>query len=104
MQAVIKEVNKLAIYIPCTAHLLNLIGQASVNSCVGAMCFFDFVQCFYNFFSKSTRRWNTLKKRLNKHSVPLPKDQSDTRWSSCVDAVVPLRRGYDHIVSCLEYM
>lgn len=57
LQAHIKKINRLAPYVPCAAHSLNLVGVRTAESCVGAISFFGFVQELYNFFSASTHRW-----------------------------------------------
>ena len=54
MQTIIKEKSKNAIYIPCCAHSLNLVGQCAVDCCIPATSFFGFVKKLYVFFSSST--------------------------------------------------
>ena len=44
MQAVIKERNYQAEYIPCVAHSLNLVEKCAAESCQSAVRFFMFVQ------------------------------------------------------------
>ena len=46
MQAHISNVNYLTVFVPCTAHSLNLVGQAAVECCGAAVTciLFDFVQ------------------------------------------------------------
>lgn len=60
VQSYVKNKNPLAVFVPCTAHSLNLVGVNSVNCCTEAVNFFDFVQQLYNFFSGSTHRWKIL--------------------------------------------
>ena len=50
MQARLKNINSAAIYIPCAAHSLSLIGQAAASCCVGAVSYFGFTQSLYTFF------------------------------------------------------
>ena len=45
-----------AVYIPCAAHSLNLVGLCAVDSCVEAVNFFGILQKVYVFFSASTYR------------------------------------------------
>ncbi|KYN27536.1 Zinc finger MYM-type protein 5 [Trachymyrmex cornetzi] len=53
-----------------------------------ASIFFNIIQEIYVFFSSSIKRWSLI----NKHVPELKlKPLSDTRWSSRVDAVKPLR-------------
>ncbi|KAK9876343.1 hypothetical protein WA026_012652 [Henosepilachna vigintioctopunctata] len=61
MQQKILEHNKYALFIPCAAHTLNLIGRSAVDCCTSAVNFFSIVQLLYNFFSGSTHRWAVLK-------------------------------------------
>ena len=39
MQAKLCDINPLALYVPCAAHSLNLIGVCAVESCVEATNF-----------------------------------------------------------------
>ena len=48
------DINPLALYVPCAAHSLNLIGVCAVESCVEATNFFSLVQKLFTFFSAST--------------------------------------------------
>ena len=102
MQAMIKKVNPFALYVPCAAHSLNLIGQAAVDSCKGVVYFFEFVQKLYNFFSKATHRWDMLRDVMTSHKLVMPKDLSDTRWSARFDAEKALYQGYSHILDVLN--
>jgi hypothetical protein len=56
LQSSVKNKSNLAVYIPCTAHSLNLIGMHSVDCCIEAKSFFGFVQMLYNFFNGSKHR------------------------------------------------
>ena len=49
MQTIIRERNSLAIFIPCSSHSLNLVGQAAVDSCRAAVAYFDVVLELYTF-------------------------------------------------------
>jgi hypothetical protein len=44
LQAHVKNKSNLAIYIPCTAHSLNLVGVHSVDCCEEAVNYFGFLQ------------------------------------------------------------
>lgn len=50
LQARIKEVNPLAVFIPCSAHSLNLVGTCAAGCCEAAISFFSNLQALYNFF------------------------------------------------------
>ena len=56
MQAMTKESNDQAEYIPCVAHSLNFVGKCAVECCQSAVRFFMFVQGLYVFFSASKHR------------------------------------------------
>ena len=86
MQALLRNVNPLAFYIPCMTHSLNLVGVSAVDCCVDAVSFFGFVQTLYTFFSASTHRWSILKENLGTKGLVV-KSLSDTRWSARADAV-----------------
>lgn len=40
LQAYVKNKNPLAVFMPCTAHSLNLVGVNNVNCCTEAVNFF----------------------------------------------------------------
>ena len=105
-QAHLKNENSLAVYIPCTAHSLNLVGVYSVNSCTKAVKYFSFLQSLYNFFSSSVRRWDLLLKGLNitneENRMLTLKTLSDTRWSSHAEAVKAVKLSYDNILNLLD--
>eukprot|EP00102_Acyrthosiphon_pisum_P013328 XP_008182862.1 PREDICTED: zinc finger MYM-type protein 1-like [Acyrthosiphon pisum] len=114
LQAYVKNKNPLAVFIPCTAHSLNLVGVNSVNCCTEAVNFFDFVQKLYNFFSGSTHRWNVLiniLKKEEKNSVKgnssrflTLKSLSDTRWSCHAEACKAIVVNYEQILTALKSM
>jgi len=82
LQAHVKCKNDLAVYIPCTAHSLNLVGVHSVDCCVEAVNFFGFLQTLYNFFRSCTHRWKILTDNLDtndKHWLITLKSLSGTR-------------------------
>lgn len=85
-QAKILEKNQLAIFIPCTAHCLNLAGVNAVGSNKQMQLLFGKIQQLFNFFSGSTLRWEILMKSLKVTLKPF----SDTRWSSKAVAVKAL--------------
>ena len=85
LQARIKDLNPLAVYVPCSAHSLNLVGSAAVGCCMPAVNFFCVIQELYNFFSVSTNRWKLLLSHLKPNSTVL-KSLSQTRWSARYDA------------------
>uniref|UniRef100_H3AGF6 DUF4371 domain-containing protein n=1 Tax=Latimeria chalumnae TaxID=7897 RepID=H3AGF6_LATCH len=93
-----------AVYIPCCAHSLNLVGQCAVDYCFTAISFFSFVQKL--FFAASTKRWKVLLERLAEANEKLPvvKNLSETCWSAHADAVTALQKGYDRIKAALDHL
>lgn len=78
VQARLLKVNPKALFIPCSAHTLNLVVADGAKASVTAVSYFGLLQRLYTFFSASTKRWDILKKH-----VPLvPKMWSDTRWEA----------------------
>ena len=86
VQALILEKNPLALFLPCSAHSLNLCGVHAAESSTVVKCFFGNIQKLYNFFSSSASRWKVLQDNtgISLHRL------SDTRWSARIDAVKPL--------------
>ncbi|GFX96728.1 zinc finger MYM-type protein 1 [Trichonephila clavipes] len=70
VQALLKEKNKLANYVPCAAHSPNLVGAESVKVATEIVNFFGLVQHTYVFFSASTHWWELLN-RENKLKATL---------------------------------
>jgi len=64
VQAKILEKNKLATFIPCIAHCLNLAGVNAVGSNKQMQLLFGKIQQLFNFFSGSTLRRKILMKSL----------------------------------------
>ncbi|XP_033212222.1 zinc finger MYM-type protein 1-like [Belonocnema kinseyi] len=108
LQAHIKKINRLAHYVPCAAHSLNLVGVRAAESRVGAISFFGFVQGLYNFFSASTHRWRIMLENLEKedeckkYSSLVLKNVSDTRWCARDDAAKALSKGYKSFQKALQ--
>jgi len=99
LQARIKEQCKFAIFVPCAAHSLNLVGVQAVGCVSEAVAYFQFVQKLFNFFSSSNNRWKMLKECLGEQKVL--KSLSETRWSAHADAINALHNGYNHIFEAL---
>lgn len=105
LQAYVKKKCDLAIYVPCTAHSLNLVGVHSVNCCLEAVNFFGFLQSLYNFFSSATHRWNILTTSIEKsdsNRLLVLKSLSDTRWSCHTESCKALINNYTKIIEVLE--
>ena len=98
LQTRVKEVNKLAVFIPCSAHSLNLVGTRAAECCSEALDFFRIIQKLYNFFSASTHRWDVLIAHVK---GPVVKTLSNTRWSARKEAVKALRQSWKEIIKAL---
>ena len=59
IQAILLQKNPLAIFSPCGAHTLNLVGADSAESSNDCITFFESLQALYNIFSSSPVGNNT---------------------------------------------
>lgn len=103
LQAKVVAENKLAEWIPCTGHSLNLVGKTSAECCAAAVAFFDFLEKLYVFFTASTHRYQVLTETLKSagSSVLVPKRVTTTRWSCRADASKALEQGYSSFKEAL---
>ena len=100
VQTRFKEINKLAEWVPCAAHSLNLVGSVAVEACTEAVNFFGVLQSIYNFFSASPKRWSILTGNLENKAYVV-QSVSDTRWSARSDAMRALFKNYSEIKQSL---
>jgi len=95
----ISHINELARFIPCSAHSLNL-GVHAAQVSVTMIRFFEKIQNFFNFFSKSTTRWEALlsclKTTLKRHC--------DTKWFSKRQAVTAVEKNLKSVHMLLQDM
>lgn len=98
VQARIQEKHPTAIYSPCAAHSLNLVGVHAASCCPDAMTFFGCINRLYILFSGSPDRWSILTKKTG---CSLHR-QSDTRWSAKKEAVRPIARHLPSVIEALE--
>jgi len=101
LQARLRAVNPVAVFVPCAGHSLNLVGVKAAECCVHVVSFFEFVRKLYSFFSASTHRWAILTASIGQH-CSVVKRLSDTRWSAHADAVKALCEGYANIQLALD--
>lgn len=99
VQKRILDINPRAFYIPCCSHTLNLVVNDAASCCLQVTTFFDIVQRTYVLFSASTRRWDVLLRHVPSLTL---KPLSDTRWSSRIDALIPLRYQLSCICDALD--
>lgn len=100
LQALMKADNPLATFVNCNNHTLNLVGVTAVSEDAVMVGFFKVVDSLYNFFARSTLRWDKLKEHI---SLSL-KYQSETRWSSRFEAIKPLFQNISSIIGLLQNM
>lgn len=100
LQARILAFVSLALFFPCAAHSLNLVGYAAVSKTPKAAQFFCFLEKLYLFFVKSTSRWDLLKSSLSTNMRVL-KRSSGTRWSAKFEAVNSLNGNIVHVKGIL---
>jgi len=98
VQAHILQKNRLAVFVPCAAHSLNLVGVHAADTSPTITTFFGIVQKVYTYFSGSTSRWEKLKSVIN---VTL-KSHCDTRWSTKKQAVSTLKNNLESIFKLLK--
>ena len=92
--------NPKALFVNCTNHSLNLVGVHAVSENVMMVSFFGVVDKIYAFFAGSTDRWNQIKDCLE---LSL-KYESDTRWSSRVEAMKPIFLHLNELINLLDKM
>lgn len=97
VQAHILRLNKLATFVPCTAHSLNLVGVHAAEISPLMIKFFGTIQKIYSFFSGSTSRWELLMKTIK---ITL-KSHCETRWSTKKKAVSALKCNFKEIFDVL---
>ena len=88
VQARILQLNKCALFVPCSCHCLNLVLGDMAKSSVTAVTFFGIVQQIYLLFSASVQRWQVLKSHVKSFTL---KPLSETRWECRVDSVKAIR-------------
>lgn len=98
LQAKIREINPLALFVPCAGHSLNLVGNHAVESSSTATSFFLMCQAIYNFFALSTHRWEILEGKTTRTLKGL----SQTRWSARYDACLALKEDWTAILESLN--
>lgn len=100
VQQKICDRNHRALFVNCDNHSLNLVGVHSAKQDPLVVTFFGKLENIYLFFSRSTLRWEELKKAVKK----TVKRESETRWSARYEAVNALFDGLDALVNLLEKM
>jgi hypothetical protein len=106
LPARIKKYASNAVFVPCAAHSLNLIGSNAAETTKEGTQFFYTIQMVYIFLFKSTYRWELLKNILDKssNSTIVPKSLSTTRWSSRHESCKGISSGYKKILQVLKIL
>jgi hypothetical protein len=102
LQKRILDVNSLALFFPCAAHSLCLIGKNSAAKNSKAADFFNFLENLYLFFARAPARWEKLLTALSTDELVL-KRTTGTRWSAKHKAVKALCTSYVKVVEVLVY-
>ncbi|XP_072346501.1 uncharacterized protein [Scyliorhinus torazame] len=102
LQALLKNINRYADYVPCAAHSLNLVGEKAVSTLPEVVDYFGILQELYVFFSGSPRRWGILNTQGNLHFSL--KSLSVTRWPAHYEAVRAIKNGYLGILQTLKHI
>nr|XP_047124703.1 uncharacterized protein LOC124807144 [Hydra vulgaris] len=98
VQALIRQSNPQVIFIPCSAHSLNLYAVHAIESSAPAKSYFVNIQKLYNLFSSSPVRWKILQEETGQSFHKL----SVTRWSSRIESVKPLAKKPREILKSLH--
>lgn len=102
VQARLKSKQKLATYIHCASHNLNLVLNDAMNSSTEVKNFFGLVEKIYTFFSNSIKRWQLLLSSESSDISITLKRLCTTRWSSRYDSLLAIRHRYVDILKCLS--
>ncbi|GCB66187.1 hypothetical protein scyTo_0000558 [Scyliorhinus torazame] len=102
LQALFKNINRYADYVPCAAHSLNRVGEKTVSTVPEVVDYFGILQELYVFCSGSPRRWGILNTQGNLHFSQ--KSSSVTRWSAHYEAVRAIKNGYMGILQTLKHI
>ncbi|XP_066978824.1 zinc finger MYM-type protein 1-like [Macrobrachium rosenbergii] len=101
VQKKILQRNPRALFVPCSAHTLNLVVNDAASCCLETTNFSGLIQKLYVFFSASTHRCDVLKRHVQSLTV---KPLSETRWESRIDALKPIRYQIGDIYDALTEM
>ncbi|XP_053155626.1 uncharacterized protein LOC128346396 isoform X1 [Hemicordylus capensis] len=96
----ILDKNNLAVFVNCDNHSLNLVGVHAAKQDVMMVTFFGTLDAIYVFFSRSTQCWEKLR-----NAMPVSvKSESETRWSSRMEAVKPVNNHLEEKLQVLQDM
>lgn len=98
LHAQIKAKNPKALFVPCSAHSLNLVGTCAASFCSEECTFFNLIQNVYKFFVASTKRWETLLSFQSKINNKPLKSLSETR-----SAIEKTCKDLESVILALEH-
>ncbi|GFV87648.1 zinc finger MYM-type protein 1 [Trichonephila clavipes] len=90
--------NPRTFFTPCGCHSWNLLLIDATNSSATTKTLFGFINKIYVLFSKSSKRWDIVKTKLNLTLKPL----SETRWESRIGAVKAIFLQFDDVIECVN--
>ncbi|XP_050505447.1 uncharacterized protein LOC126883820 [Diabrotica virgifera virgifera] len=100
VQKRLQEIEKLAVYVHCNAHNLNLAINDAVKEVRAVDSYFTTLQSLYVFFGLSIKRWDILSSLTGESEVTLKK-LNPTRWASRHDSILAVKVRYLDIMKAL---
>ncbi|CAI6369833.1 unnamed protein product [Macrosiphum euphorbiae] len=102
----IQDENKLALYVHCHAHILNLCVVDVCGKVAPIRNMFGTLNKIYTFIGASSKRnsvFEKVQKELNVSNSTL-KSLSDTRWSYRIESIRSVLTNFNSIISTLEHI
>lgn len=93
VQKRLQEIEKLAVYVHCNAHNLNLVINDAVKEVRAVDSYFTTLQSLNVFFGLSIKRWDILSSLTGESEVTLKK-LNPTRWASRHDSILAVKVRY----------
>ncbi|XP_050516249.1 zinc finger MYM-type protein 1-like [Diabrotica virgifera virgifera] len=100
VQKRLQEIEKLAVYVHCNAHNLNLAINDAVKEVRAVDSYFTTLQSLYVFFGLGIKRWDILSSLTGESEVTLKK-LNPTRWASRHDSILAVKVRYLDIMKAL---
>ncbi|XP_022176471.1 zinc finger MYM-type protein 1-like [Myzus persicae] len=104
----IRDENKLALYVHCYAHILNLCVVDVCGKVAPIRNMFGTLNTIYTFIGASSKRnsvFDRVQKELNLNvSSSTLKSLSETRWSCRIESIRSVLTNFNSIISTLEHI